>query len=131
MSTYVMDTERAERVHIRGMALTNDAFRRVVHTGAHEQIVVMTLRAKEAIGAEVHPDTDQLFIIVEGSGEAKVGDHWLEVIPGDLLFVEAGTRHDIVNRSAAPLRLITVYSPPEHAPGTVHETKAEAEAAER
>jgi mannose-6-phosphate isomerase-like protein (cupin superfamily) len=53
------------------------------------------------------------------------------VIPGDLLFVEAGTRHDIVNRSAAPLRLITVYSPPEHAPGTVHETKAEAEAAER
>ena len=130
MSSYTLDTERSERVHIRGMALTNDAFRRVVHTGAHEQIVVMTLRAREAIGAESHPDTDQLFIVVEGSGEARIGEHSLEMIPGDLVFVEAGMRHDIINRSAMPLRLITVYAPPAHAPGTVHQTKAEADAAE-
>lgn len=130
MSAYLVDTERAERVHIRGMALTNDAFRRVVHTGAHEQIVVMALPAHTSIGAEVHADTDQLFIVVEGTGEAKIADHSLELIAGDLVFVEAGTRHDIINRAVTPLRLITVYAPPQHAPGTVHQTRAEADVAE-
>jgi mannose-6-phosphate isomerase-like protein (cupin superfamily) len=130
MQATVSETEKATRVDIRTQALINNAFRRVIHTGTHEQVVVMTLPAHGEIGEEVHPDTDQLFYFVDGEGEARVAGEDLAVVPGDLVFVEAGTRHNIVNRSVTPLRLITVYAPPAHAPGTVHRTKEEAEAAE-
>jgi mannose-6-phosphate isomerase-like protein (cupin superfamily) len=125
-----IETEKATRVDIRAQALMNDAFRRVIHTGAHEQVVVMTLPADGEIGEEVHPDTDQLFYFVDGEGEAVVAGEHLTVAPGDLVFVEAGTRHNILNRTRVPLRLITVYAPPAHAPGTVHQTREDAEAAE-
>ncbi len=125
-----VSTEASDRVDIVARARANDAFRRVIHTGAHEQVVVMTLPPDGEIGAEVHPNTDQLFIIVEGTAEARVGDLVSQAIENDLVFVAAGTRHNIVNRGVTPLRLITVYAPPQHAPGTVHLTKAEADAAE-
>ena len=117
-------------VDIREQALANDVFRRVIRTGAHEQVVLMTLGEGESIGAEVHATTDQLFVFMDGTGEARVGGETMPVAAGDLVFVEAGTRHDIVNRGSSPLRLITVYAPPAHAPGTIHRTKGEAEAAE-
>jgi mannose-6-phosphate isomerase-like protein (cupin superfamily) len=117
-------------VDIRGQALVNDVFRRVIRTGAHEQVVLMTLAEGESIGAEVHETTDQLFVFMDGIGEARVGGETTPVASGDLVFVEAGTRQDIVNKGPSPLRLITVYAPPAHAPGTVHRTKSEAEAAE-
>ena len=117
-------------VDIRAEALANDVFRRVIRTGAHEQVVLMTLHEGESIGAEVHETTDQLFVFVDGAGEARVGGESIAVEDGDLVFVEAGTRHDIVNVGSTPLRLLTVYAPPAHAPGTVHRSKAEAEAAE-
>ena len=117
-------------VDIRAQALRNDVFRRVIRTGAHEQVVLMTLPEGESIGAEVHATTDQLFVFMDGTGEARVGGETMPVEAGDLVFVEAGTRHDIVNLGATPLRLITVYAPPAHAPGTIHRTKVEAEAAE-
>jgi len=105
----------------------NDYFRRVVATGEYEQVVVMTLNVGENIGSEVHPGTDQVFIFVEGEGDAVLAGEVRSFNEGDLVYVRAGTQHDIINRGATPLRLITIYAPPEHAPGTIHRTKAEAE----
>jgi mannose-6-phosphate isomerase-like protein (cupin superfamily) len=123
--------ETAEpRAGIRAQALGNEAFRRVIQTAQHAQVVAMTLPPGGEIGAEVHPGTDQLFLIVGGSAEAQVGDVTVPAAPGDVVFVEAGTRHNITNRGVEALRLITVYSPPAHQPGTVHLTKAEADLAE-
>ena len=119
-----------ERVDILAAARSNDAFRREVVTGEHEQVVVMTIPPGGEIGDEVHPDTDQVLIFVDGRGEAVLDGRSSDVGPNDLVFVRAGTRHNFVNRGDGPLRLITVYAPPEHEPGTVHQTKAEADAAE-
>lgn len=115
------DTEGAARVDVRAEALINRAFMRVIHTGTHEQIVVMTLPPDADIGDEIHAETDQLFVIVEGNGEARVGDYELAVESGDLVFVEAGTSHNIINRATIPMRLITVVAPPAYAAGTVSE----------
>jgi mannose-6-phosphate isomerase-like protein (cupin superfamily) len=112
-------------------ARANDAFRRVIETGQHEQVVLMTIPVGEDIGEEVHVDTDQLFIFASSHGEAILDGAVSPVAPNDLVFVRAGTRHNIVNHGVVPMRLITVYAPPQHAPGTVHLTKADAEAAER
>lgn len=119
----------ASRVDVVKAAWTNEAFRREVVTGSHEQVVVMTIPPDGEIGAEVHPETDQVLVFIDGHGEATLGEDSFEVGPNDLVFVRAGTRHNFVNRGEDPLRLITVYAPPEHEPGTVHQTKAEADAA--
>ena len=118
------------RVDIRAQALRNDAFRRVIRTGKHEQVVAMTLEPGGEIGAEVHAGTDQLFFVIEGVAHPEVGDRAWEAPSGEVVLVDAGTRHNIVNRATSPLRLITVYAPPAHAPGTVHLTKADADRAE-
>ncbi len=130
MQTIQPSTEEATRIELLAAARANDAFRRVIHTGIHEQVVVMTLPPGGEIGEEVHPGTDQLFIIVAGSAEARLGDASTMAGPNDLVFVAAGTRHNVINCGTDPLRLITVYAPPAHAPGTVHLTRAEAEADE-
>jgi len=118
--------ETASPLDIVEVARTNDAFRRVIETGTHEQVVVMTLPEHGDIGAEVHPGTDQLFVVIEGNGEARLEGDSRAIGASDLVFVRAGTWHNIVNQGHGPLRLITVYSPPAHEPGTVHHTKAEA-----
>lgn len=125
-------TQRSQgsRVDIVAAARSNDAFRREVLTGEHEQVVVMTIPPGGEIGEEVHPDTDQVLAFVDGRGEAVLDGQRSAVAPNDLVFVRAGTRHNFLNNGDAPLRLITVYAPPEHAAGTVHQTKAEADAAE-
>ena len=123
-------TASAEAIDILAAARTNDAFRRVVQTGDHEQVVVMSIPPGGEIGEEVHPDTDQVFLFVSGRGEVVIDDQHRAVGPDDLVFVHAGSRHNIVDRGGDPLRLITIYAPPQHAPGTVHETKADADAAE-
>lgn len=125
-----MAQEQGSRVDILKAARTNEAFRREVLTGKHEQVVVMTIPAGGEIGEEVHPDTDQVLVFVDGRGEAQLDGRSSSIGPNDLVFVRAGTRHNFVNTGDAPLRLITIYAPPEHAPGTVHETKEEADAAE-
>jgi mannose-6-phosphate isomerase-like protein (cupin superfamily) len=111
-------------------AAKNDFFRAVRFTGKHTQVVVMTLQPGEDIGAEVHPDNDQVLIFTEGTARAEVGGEQREVGPGDLVVVPAGTRHDFTNTGSGVLRLITIYGPPDHAPDTVHPTKADAEKAE-
>jgi mannose-6-phosphate isomerase-like protein (cupin superfamily) len=119
-----------DRVDIVAAARANEAFRREVITGEHEQVVVMTIPPGGEIGEEVHPTTDQVLSFVDGHGEAQLDGRSSDVGPNDLVFVRAGTRHNFINRGDRPLRLITVYAPPEHEPGTVHLTKAEADAAE-
>jgi mannose-6-phosphate isomerase-like protein (cupin superfamily) len=118
---------------IEELALRNTYFRQVLFTAKHAQLVVMCLQPGEEIGDEVHPDVDQFFRI-EG-GEARfVFDEKKEHLArdGDGVVVPAGTHHNVVNTSkTAPLKLYTIYSPPNHPDGTVHKTKAEAEAAEK
>jgi len=124
-------TDRSEHaLDVMEAARTNQAFRREIETGEHEQVVVMTISPGEDIGDEVHPDTDQVLIFVAGKGEAVLDGKQREFDAGDLVFVRAGTRHNFINTGDEQLRLITIYAPPEHEPGTVHETKAEADAAE-
>jgi mannose-6-phosphate isomerase-like protein (cupin superfamily) len=109
---------------IEKKTLENDCFRAVLFTGPHAQLVVMALRPGEEIGMETHDDVDQ-FIRVEAGEEHPLRDGSAVVIP-------AGTKHNVVNRSRGEaLKLYTIYSPPEHADGTVHRTKAEADAHER
>ena len=110
----------------------NKYFRQVLYTGKHLQLVVMCLQPAEEIGNEVHPDVDQFFRIEEG--EARFifeGKEKHVVHAGEAVVVPAGTYHNVVNTSVTkPLKLYTIYTPPNHLEGTVHKTKAEAEAAE-
>jgi mannose-6-phosphate isomerase-like protein (cupin superfamily) len=122
--------ENDERIDIVGAARSNEAFRRVIETGEHEQVVVMTIPPGGEIGTEVHPTTDQVLLFVDGRGEAILDGHSRDVGANELVFVRAGTEHNFVNRGDVPLRLITIYAPPEHAPGTIHLTKTEADLAE-
>ena len=110
--------------------LDNDAFRQVLLTGEMTQVVAMSIAPGEDIGLEVHEDHDQVLIFVEGSGEAIIGGNRTPVGPNDLTFVRAGVEHNFVNTGAEPLRLFTLYAPPEHEAGTRHANKAEADAAE-
>jgi mannose-6-phosphate isomerase-like protein (cupin superfamily) len=111
-------------------AAAGQAFRAVRFTGRHTQVVTMTLQPGEDIGAEVHPDNDQVLVFTEGTARAEVGGEVRQVSAGDLVVVPAGTEHNFVNTGSGELRLITVYGPPDHAPDTVHQTKADALAAE-
>ena len=122
--------DQETRVDIVRAARDNDAFRREVVTGTYEQVVVMTIPPGGEIGDEVHNDTDQVLAFVDGRGEAILDGERSPIGPNDLVFVRAGTRHNFVNTGNEPLRLLTVYAPPEHEPGTVHQTKEEADAAE-
>ena len=115
---------------IAAEAKTNEDFRKVLSTGTHAQVVVMCIPPGGEIGEEVHDHVDQVLAFTEGEGVAILEGAESPVGPGRLVHVPAGTRHNFVNRGAADLRLFTVYAPPQHAPGTVHRTKAEADADE-
>jgi mannose-6-phosphate isomerase-like protein (cupin superfamily) len=115
---------------IAEQAQRNSFFRQVLATGQHSQVVVMCIPPGGEIGDEVHETVDQVLIFVEGVGEAILNGEHAAVLPGRLVFVPAGTRHNFVNTGSVDMRLYTIY-PPEHAPGTVHRTKAEADATER
>jgi len=115
---------------MKALSRENEDFRREVRTAEHSQIVLMTIPSGEEIGGEVHEGIDQTLVFEEGEAEAVLEGETFPVRAGQLVLVPAGTRHNFVNRGSGPLRLWTVYAPPEHAPGTVHHTKAEADAAE-
>jgi mannose-6-phosphate isomerase-like protein (cupin superfamily) len=110
-------------------AKSNSYFREVLATGPHSQIVVMSIPPGGEIGSEVHPDIDQVLVFVQGEGEAILDGQKSAVAVDRLVHVPAGTRHNFVNTGKTGLRLYTIYAPPEHAPGTIHKTKAEADAA--
>lgn len=112
---------------IEGIAVENGAFRRVLYTAKHTQLVVMALKPQEEIGAEVHKE-DQFFRVEEGSGEVIIDGVRTPIKDGFAVIVPAGAKHNIINTGSAPLKLYTLYSPPHHRDGVVHATRAEAEA---
>ena len=118
---------------IQKLTLENSYFRRVLFTGKHAQLVVMCLGPGEEIGDEVHRNVDQFFRIEQGEGKFVFNEKRERLVrDGDAVVVPAGTYHNVINTSkTVPLKLYTIYSPPNHPDGTVHETRAEAEAAER
>jgi len=111
-------------------ATLNVHFREVLSTGPHSQVVVMSIPAGGEIGEETHDDVDQVLVFVAGEGEAVLDGDRSRVAAGRLVHVPAGTRHNFVNTGPGDLRLYTIYAPPEHAPGTIHHTRADALAAE-
>lgn len=124
MPGYVTDIEKK--------SLDNKHFRQVLFTGPHLQLVVMALAPGEDIGLETHDDVDQFIRVEAGRGTAILDgkEHALE--DGSAVVIPAGTSHNVVNASRTEaLKLYTLYSPPEHPDGTVHPTKADAEAYER
>ena len=104
----------------------NDDFRRVLYTGQHLQLVLMALQPGEEIGAEVHEDRDQFFRFEQGSGMVDIDDNTYDVEDGSGVVVPAGARHNVRNTGDAPLRLYTLYGPPEHVDRLVEKTKADA-----
>ena len=113
--------------NIERLAVGNDDFRHVLYTAKHCQLVVMSLKPKEEIGAEVHK-LDQFFRVEEGSGEAVLDGVRTAITAGFAVVVPAGAKHNITNTGDVPLKLYTLYSPPNHRDGIVHHTRAEAEA---
>jgi mannose-6-phosphate isomerase-like protein (cupin superfamily) len=105
----------------------NANFRKVIYTGKTSQLVLMNIRPKEDIGMETHDDVDQILFFESGAGRAIVGGATKDLKAGDVVFVPAGTRHNFVNTGKSDMKLYTVYSPPEHADGTIHKTKKDAE----
>jgi len=104
----------------------------VLYTGSYTQLVVMCLQPGEEIGNEVHGNVDQFFRIEEGEAKFVFGDHEEHLVhDGDAVIVPAGTYHNVINTSKKePLKLYTLYSPPNHPDKTIHKNKEEAEAAE-
>ena len=112
---------------IEALAIKNDYFRQVLYTAKYCQLVVMALKPAEEIGAEVHK-LDQFFRVEEGSGEAVLDGVRSPIKSGFAVIVPAGTNHNIINTGSVPLKLYTLYSPPNHRDGVIHRTRADAEA---
>ena len=106
----------------------NRAFRRVLYTGKHMQLVLMSLQPGEDIGEEIHDEVDQFFRVEKGKGEVFIDGRTTKVESDTAIIVPAGARHNIRNTGEKPLQLYTLYAPPEHEDGTVRVTKADAEA---
>jgi mannose-6-phosphate isomerase-like protein (cupin superfamily) len=111
---------------IQEMTLKNSDFRRVLYTGKKLQLVLMTIAPGEAIGEEVHRNVDQFFRIEQGRGEVTIDGRRSEFGSDFAFIVPAGARHNVRNTGAEPLRLYTIYGPPQHADGTVHATRSDA-----
>ncbi len=105
----------------------NRDFRRVLYTGHHLQLVLMSLEPGEDIGEEVHESTDQFFRVENGKGIVFIDGRETSIESATAIIVPAGARHNVKNTGNTPLKLYTLYSPPEHADGTVRHTKADAE----
>ena len=112
---------------IQARTVENEDFRRVLYTGKNLQLVLMTIQPGEEIGEEVHEDRDQFFRIEEGAGEVLIDGNANAVKDDDAVIVPAGARHNVRNTGSGPLKLYTLYGPPEHKDGVVHKDKAQAE----
>ena len=120
MKGYIDNIERA--------TLENDLFRKVLYTGSHAQLVLMSIPASGDIGAEIHDDTDQFIRCEEGEGKAVLDGVEYDLNDGTALVVPAGIKHNIANVSSTEsLRLYTLYAPPHHKDGVEHSSKKEAE----
>lgn len=120
MTGYITDIEKK--------TLENENFREVLFTAKHSQLVLMTLQPGEEIGSETHDGIDQFIRIEAGEGKSILNGEETELRDGSAVVIPSGTEHNIINTSdSEPLRLYSIYSPPEHPDGTTHKNKAEAE----
>jgi len=113
--------------NIEDLTVKNEEFRRVLYTAKHCQLVVMALKPKEEIGAEVH-QLDQFFRVEEGSGEVVLDGVRTSIREDFAIIVPAGMNHNIINTGSVPLKLYTLYAPPNHRDGVVHHSRDDAEA---
>lgn len=117
--------------NIEKLTVENTNFRKVLYTGEQIQLVLMSLKPGEDIGAEVHPDNDQFFRIDSGTGKVIINETEYEVTDGDAVIVPRGAEHNVINTSdSADLKLYTIYAPPHHKDAIIRPTKAEAESNE-
>jgi mannose-6-phosphate isomerase-like protein (cupin superfamily) len=118
--------------HIQNMrvqAMVNTDFRKVIETGQHMQVALMSIPPGGEIGEEVHQDSDQVLYIIDGAGTAVLDGMSTIFNSGDLVIVPAGMRHNFITQDGNAMKLIVTYSPPHHPNGTVHTTKADSDAA--
>lgn len=116
------------KTNIEKDSIENKNFRKVVYTGPHLQVVLMSLGEGEEIGEETHKDTDQFFRIESGSGKCIIDGNEYQVKDGDVIVVPAGAKHNVINtNSEEDLKLYTIYAPPHHKDGIVRATKQDAE----
>ena len=113
--------------NIEQVSLENEYFRKVLYTDKNVQLVVMALLPGEDIGEEVH-HLDQFIRIEKGEGAAVLNGEEHAISDGSVVIIPQGTRHNIINRSTGSMKLYTLYAPPDHKDGTVHKTKADAQA---
>jgi mannose-6-phosphate isomerase-like protein (cupin superfamily) len=115
--------------NIETLTVENNDFRRVLYTAKEMQLVLMTLQPGEEIGEEVHDDRTQFFRVEEGKGEIWIDGKKTPVEDDFAMIVPSGAKHNVVNTGSTPLKLYTLYGPPEHIDKTVHKTKADADKA--
>jgi mannose-6-phosphate isomerase-like protein (cupin superfamily) len=124
-------------VNINDITKQNNTYRTALWTGCHLQVTLMSLKVGEDIGLEIHPNVDQFLRIEQGEGLVLMGDRrdcldFQERVCDDFaIMIPAGTWHNVINTGCEPLKLYSIYAPPQHPFGTVHETKADAQASER
>lgn len=119
--------KKGYHANIESLTKENVNFRRVLYTGEHMQLVLMSLLPGEEIGLETHPDNDQFFRFEAGEGKVIINGNEYEVVDGDTVVVPCGAEHNVVNSSdSQALKMYTIYSPAHHKDGTIHQTKADA-----
>lgn len=124
-------------INIDNATKQNNTFRTALWTGRHLQLTLMSINVGEDIGLENHPNLDQFIRIEQGQGLVKMGNRkdglnfQRRVFDDDAIIIPAGTWHNLINTGNKPLKLYSIYAPPQHPKGTVHKTKADAEAAEK
>lgn len=116
------------KTNIEKAAVDNNNFRKVLYTSKHSQLVLMSLKPKEEIGEETHPDNDQFFRIESGKGKCIIDGNEYEIEAGDAVVIPAGARHNLINTdNITELKMYTIYSPAHHKDGITRSTKKEAE----
>ncbi len=119
--------KKGYKTAIEKETIANTNFRKVLYSGEHSQLVLMSLQAGEDIGLEVHNDTDQFFRFESGKGKVVVDETEYDVVDGDAVIVPAGAQHNVINTSETEaLTLYTIYSPAHHKDGVIHQTKEDA-----
>jgi mannose-6-phosphate isomerase-like protein (cupin superfamily) len=114
--------------NIENLTRDNAAFRKVLYTSKHSQLVLMSLMPGEDIGEEIHEDTDQFFRVEQGTGTVLLNGETYDIEDGSTVVVPEGANHNIINTGTVPMKLYTLYMPPHHRDGVLHKTKEEAEA---
>ena len=122
MTGFVINLEQATQ--------DNGNFRQALYTAAHSQLVLMSLLPGEEIGMEAHPNADQFIRVEVGAGKVIMNGEESDISDGFAFVIPAGTNHNVINTGAGEMKLYTLYTPPNHKDGTVHATKADADAAE-